>query len=166
VTVWPLAAAQELSLEYEVKAAFLLNFTKFIEWPASAFSSAHERFRICIAGKDPFGATLAKMIHGERLNSHPLTIEKLQRGRSLHCQMIFFDRSTRSALELIPHLGPGVLTVGETDDFFRIGGEIRFVLENNQVRFDVNQLAVRREGLIISSRLLNVARYVEGGGGE
>lgn len=164
VTVWLLAAAQEPPSEYEVKAAFLLNFTKFIDWPPSAFSSPGEPFRICIAGENPFGGALTRIVQGERVNSHPLAVEKLRLDPLSRCQIIFFNRPAKSARELIPRLGPGVLTVGETDDFLETGGAIRFVLENNHVRFDVNQTAARRAGLAISSRLLKIARYVESEG--
>jgi hypothetical protein len=167
LAAWP-ARAAEVSPEYQVKAAFLLNFTRFIEWPQSAFSSPNAPFRICIAGRDPFGGALTAIIGGERVNSHPLMVEKLEGGQVSfsHCPMIFFPRSENNEAALIPRLGRGVLTVGETEDFLRIGGIIRFVLENNRVRFDVNQTAARRAGLLISSRLLKIARYVESGGGQ
>ena len=165
VSMWPAAAAQATPppLEYEVKAAFLLNFTKFIEWPSSTFRSASAPFRICITGENPFGNSLSRIVQGEHVNSHPLKVVRLQRERASECQIIYFDRREKTATELIPRLGNGVLAIGETADFLEIGGVIRFILENNRVRFDINQIAARRAGLEISSRLLKVARYVEGG---
>lgn len=159
--VWP-AAAQEAPLEYDVKAAFLLNFTKFIDWPASAFASGAP-FRICITGEDPFGVSLAKIVEGEQVSSRPIAVEKMGREQLTHCQIVFFGRSEKNVAEAISRLGPGVLTVGESPDFLRAGGVIRFVVENNHVRFDVNQTTARKAGLEISSRLLKVARNVEGG---
>lgn len=159
---WPVNA-EEAPLEYDVKAAFLLNFTKFIDWPASAFASTDAPFRICITGEDPFGASLAKIVEGEQVSSRPIAVEKMGREQLTHCQIVFFGRSEKNVAEAISRLGPGVLTVGESPDFLRAGGVIRFVVENNHVRFDVNQPTARKAGLEISSRLLKVARNVEGG---
>lgn len=153
--------AAQPPLEYDVKAAYLLNFTKFIEWPAAAVPDG-EPFRICVAGQNPFGDSLVKIVTGERVDAHPLVVQNLGRDTPAHCQIIFFSKSEKDVAETIAHLGPGVLTVGETGDFFNLGGAIRFVLENGRVRFDVNQAAARRAGLQVSSRLLKVARQVEG----
>ena len=148
--------------EYDVKAAFLLNFTKFIEWPPTAFASPDAPFRICIAGEDPFGEALDKMVEGERVGSHKLAVDRIQRGSTAACQVVFYSKADKNVAQSIAHDGPSVLTVGETDAFLREGGAIRFVLDHNRVRFDVNQKAAQKAGLEISSKLLNVARTVEG----
>ena len=165
-------AAQTAPLEYQAKAAFLFNFTKFIEWPQTAFAGRESPFRICIAGDSPFEDSLVKdslvkIVEGERVNSRPFVVEKLGREEpAAHCQIVFFGASGGSVQETIPRLGPGVLTVGESDDFLRNGGVIRFVSDNRRVRFDVNQAAAKRANLRISSRLLRIAREVENGGGR
>ena len=154
-------AANEAPLEYQLKAAFLLNFTKFIEWPPSAFESPDAPFRICISEPDPFGDALNKMIAEEKIGAHGLTVDHWTPQASLRCQVIFFPKSQKNVGAALEHLPEGVLTVGENENFLREGGVIRFVIENNHVRFDVNQTAARKMGLTISSKLLNIARAVE-----
>lgn len=158
------ADPREPRLEYEIEAAFMLNFTKFIDWPASVFATLDAPFRICISGEDPFGGALAKIVEGERVNSHPLAVERVSGEPPAYCEIVFFAKSEKNVAQTISHLGIGVLTVSDADDFLRSGGIIRFVLDNNHVRFDVNQTAARKEDLKISSRLLRVARAVESGG--
>ena len=145
--------------EYEVKAAFILNFTRFIEWPPSAPDS-DARFTICILGEDPFGKVLEDAVAGERVNDRPIVVRRLrQPGRG--CEILFFPKSEKGAARTLPETGPGVLTVGETPEFLHLGGMIAFSVENRRVRFDVNQTAATRASLQISSKLLNVARSVE-----
>ena len=148
--------------EYDVKAAFLLNFTKFVEWPESVFESPSAPFRICIVGEDPFGETLDKMVEGEKVASHKLVVDRLKRGSSAGgCEVAFYTKADRNAAQSIAREAPHVLTVGETDEFLHEGGVIRFVLDHNRVRFDVSQAAARKAELKVSSKLLNVARRVE-----
>src|SRR5579883_1484108 len=82
LAMWPLALSDfaQGPTEYDVKAAFLLNFTKFIEWPESAFESASAPFRICIAGEDPFGDALDKMMQGESVGRHRLEVRRIRRS--------------------------------------------------------------------------------------
>ena len=153
--------AQVAPLEYQVKAAFLLNFTKFIEWPPAAFLDARSPLTICILGEDPFGTVLDQMVSGETLNGRQITLRRIQGlPEPKTCQVIFFHNSERNLSETLAGLAPGTLTVGEGDDFLRQGGIVAFVVENRRVRFDVNRGAAATALLTISSRLLNVARFV------
>jgi hypothetical protein len=145
--------------EYDVKAAFLLNFTKFVEWPDTA-RSADSPFTLCILGDDPFGPTLDQMVAGERVNQRRLAVRKI-RELPNSCDMLFISKSERVSAKVLADAGPGVLTVGETEDFLRNGGMIAFVVENRRVRFDIDQRTAVKAGLKISSKLLNVARSVE-----
>jgi hypothetical protein len=154
------AADKQPSLEYQVKAAFLLNFTKFIEWPPSALPP-NAPFSICILGGDPFGGALDRIVEGETVNGRKLAVERIQRQQSHSCQIVFVDRSQKDMSKVLTGFGRGVLTVGEGIDFIRDGGMIAFVIENRRVRFDVNMPAAANVGLRISSKLLNVARSVE-----
>lgn len=156
----PAAADKQPSLEYQVKAAFLLNFTKFIEWPPSSLAS-NAPFSICILGSDPFGGALDRILEGETVNGRKLAVERIQARPSHSCQIVFMDRTAKDSAKLLPGFGHGVLTVGEGNDFIRDGGIIAFVIENRRVRFDVNMPAAANAGLRISSKLLNVARSVE-----
>src|SRR5438270_284836 len=86
-----IAADTQQSLEYQVKAAFLLNFTKFIEWPAEA--AADGTFSICILGDDPFAGALDRIVEGETVNGRKLSVERIHRQQQHSCQMIFADRA-------------------------------------------------------------------------
>jgi hypothetical protein len=159
--VWNALAAVEAPREYEVKAAFLLNFTKFIDWPATASGGADTPFSICILGDDPFGAALDRMVEGESVNGRKLVIERSGSPPPESCQVLFASGSEKDFSKVLAGLGPGVLTVGEGDRFLRDGGMIAFVVEHRRVRFDINQAAASKAELKISSKLLSVARTVE-----
>jgi hypothetical protein len=154
------AAEQETSLEYQVKAAFLLNFIKFIVWPGSESAGSDTPFRICIVGTDPFGGVLDQMVEGERYRHRKLAVERVHGQPPASCQVVFVGSSEKDIDGLLSSLGPGVLTVGEGPDFLRSGGLITFIIENHRVRFDVNEGAAVRAGLKVSSKLLSVARSV------
>jgi hypothetical protein len=153
------APAQNAPTEYEIKAAFILNFTKFIEWPNQP-ASPETPFTICILGEDPFGPTLSQIVQGEQIAQRPIAIRRVRQSVA-GCEVLFVSKSERSTEGLLSTIPRGILTVGESDNFLRDGGVISFVLENRRVRFDVNEPAASRNGLKISSRLLNVARTVE-----
>jgi hypothetical protein len=163
VFLWePCACAADDSLEYEVKAAFLLNFIKFIDWPASAFANSGSPVAICILGNDPFGHALDQVVEGETVNGRKVALQRIKRAPpAKSCQVLFIAKSEKDTLKtILPGLGPGVLTVGEEDSFLRAGGMIAFVIENRRVRFDINQAAAEAAALKLSSKLLSVARAV------
>jgi hypothetical protein len=148
--------------EYQVKAAFLLNFTKFAEWPAAAFAAPDSPIAICILGDDPFGGALDQMVAGEVVNRRKVATLRIKRAPPpKSCQVLFAGGSENDLPKILPGLGPGVLTVGEGETFMRGGGMIAFVLENRRVRFEINQTAAENAGIKLSSRLLNVAKSVE-----
>ena len=145
--------------EYQLKAAFLLNFTKFVEWPAAAFESPTAPVTICILGDDPFNGALDQAVAGESVNGRSIAVLRIRRVPSPRtCQLLFLSSSENP--RLLADVGPGVLTVGETDTFLRDGGMIAFVLENRRVRFSINSRAAAKASLVLSSRLLNVAKTV------
>jgi hypothetical protein len=154
------ARAVDPSLEYRVKAAFLLNFTKFIEWPAPEAPEGAP-FSICVLGDDPFGGVLDRMVEGEAVNGRKLAVQRIGRQQPAACQIVFAGRNEKELAPYLAGLGPGVLTVGEDDQFLRAGGIIAFVIENRRVRFVINQGAAAKASLKISSKLLSVARSVE-----
>jgi hypothetical protein len=154
-------AADALS-EYDVKAVFLLNFTKFIEWPAAAFELPDSPVTICILGEDPFGSMLNQVVEGEVVNGRKVTVQRIKRAPAQKsCQILFWSKSEGGAAKALPGLGLGVLTVGEGENFIREGGMISFIIDNRRVRFDVNQTVAEGAGLKLSSKLLSVARSVE-----
>jgi len=156
------AAAADDSIEYQVKAAFLLNFTKFVEWPADSLGAPGSPITVCILGDDPFGHTLDQIVGGELVNGRKLAVQRIRRTPAPgSCQLLFVSTSEKEIARTLPALGPGVLTVGEGESFLRDGGMIAFTIENRRVRFRINQTAAQRYGLKLSSKLLSLARTVE-----
>jgi hypothetical protein len=151
------------TLEYEVKAGFLYNFTKFIEWPAAAFSGAGDPFRICLAGSDPFGSVLERTIQGDSVGSHPMTVDRVAGAADAgSCHLLFVSRDVSARAPAFALAYPHALIVGESPGFLLQGGTINFVIEAGRVRFDVNVAAAVARGLQISSRLLRIARDTSG----
>lgn len=154
--------AQTEGTEYQVKAAFLMNFTKFVDWPASAFQNSESPLTICVLGEDPFGGALDQVVENETAGGRRLAVQRLHRmPPAKTCQVLFISRSERDQAALVAAAGSGVLTVGDQEGFLREGGIIAFVLQAHHVRFDINLQAAARAGLAISSRLLSVARRVQ-----
>jgi len=154
---------QEAS-EYQVKAAFLYNFTKFVEWPPDTFRQVSDPMTICVFGDDPFGPLLDDAVRGKSIGPHKMLIRRFQAAQSAKgCQIAFISASERKRLPpVITTLGGvGVLTVGETEGFAAMGGAINFVLEEGRVHFEVNVGAAERAGLKISSKLLSLAIIVK-----
>lgn len=156
----PLRDAGQQSLEYRVKAAFLLNFTKFVEWPPAELPDSN-LFGICILGDDPFGSALDRMIEGETVNGRKLAVLRTLPNSPKACQVVFVSKSEKDYPQVLAGFKRGVLTVGEEDAFLHGGGMIAFVVDNRRVRFDVDLSRASKGGLKISSKLLNVARSVE-----
>jgi hypothetical protein len=159
--------AQDERTEYEIKAAFLYHFGQFVEWPADAFMSPTAPFHLCVVGDDPFGDTLDQTVSGKRENGHPITVRRLKRDADLRgCHIAFVGavEQTMAAKILDRARGVPVLAVGESPQFFQAGGALNFVLQANKVRFDVNLEPVRRSRIHISSKLLSLARQVQGAG--
>ncbi|HZF11715.1 MAG TPA: YfiR family protein [Thermoanaerobaculia bacterium] len=152
------------NVESALKAAVLFNFTKFIDWPADGFPDEKSPFNLCLLGDDPIGASLDAIVVNESWNGRPLAVRRLPRGADPHaCQILFFGRTERERqaenTEVLAGLrGANVLTVGESDRFLAEGGHIRFFLDANRVRFEVNLAAVERTRIKISSKLLRLAK--------
>jgi hypothetical protein len=156
-----LSASPAQSLEYDVKAAFLLNFTRFIDWPASEATGTDSPFTICVFGEDPFGPILDQTMQGELVNGRKIVVERVGNSVARACQILYLNRAEKGVREILSGVGTGVLTVGEGDGFIGEGGMIAFVLDNRRVRFNINLTASRNGMLTLSSRLLAVARSVE-----
>ncbi|MFY9821967.1 MAG: YfiR family protein [Thermoanaerobaculia bacterium] len=158
------AHAQAAASEYAVKAAFLFNFTKFVEWPPAAFADERSPLKVCVLGEDPFGKALHALA-GDEVGGRRLSVTHLDRPGALEtCHVLFVSRSEGERLpQVLAGLhGAPVLTVGDTPGFIDQGGMINFILEGSKVRFDVNQEAAERAGIKISSRLLALAKHVKG----
>jgi hypothetical protein len=143
--------------EYQVKAAYLYNFGRFVEWPTTA---ADEPFAICVLGRDPFGQILDTTLTGLSIDGKAVVarrIGKAQDGGS--CRIVFISVSEASQLKQVLAVfeGRGVLTVSDIPEFAQRGGAIQFVLDGNKVRFEINLAIAQNAGLVLSSDLLKVA---------
>jgi hypothetical protein len=150
--------------EADVKAAYLFNFTRFVEWPAGTPADA-EPFRLCVIADRTMTAVIQKTMHGESVQGRPaVTTEPGSVQEARRCQLLFVGRGAmdRAAPLLAGVRDQPVLTVSDAPRFAARGGMIEFVREGEHVRFAVNVDAAKRAGLTISSRLLRVARGIEG----
>jgi hypothetical protein len=157
------SGAAAATSEYEVKAAFLVNFAKFVEWPASVFGSAAAPVLIGVVGDDPFGRGIDDAVRGKFLDGRSITVERVDWREDLTgFQIVFISGSEQRRLKdiLRPLESTSVLTVSDMGDFCRNGGVIAFVSVDQRVRFEVNGAAARRQGLKVSSKLLSLATTV------
>jgi hypothetical protein len=152
-----LVRGQGVPLEYRVKAAYLYNFIKFVDWPSRAPTGP---VTICIAGRNPFGDVLTETIQGESVNGRPLQIRVVLEPDS-SCHVLFVPQGGPAATYLRAARGSPLLTVGESRDFIAQGGIINFIVEDGSVRFEIDADAAERAELKISSRLLRLARVPE-----
>lgn len=145
--------------EYDVKAAFLYNFGKFIQWPADSFASTNAPFVIGVYGESPFGNDLADVVHGRVINGHPVVTRQLSSSELKNCQILFICRSEQKNIaEILGKLaGSDVLTVTDDLDPFQSGVMINFTVDNDRIRFEINNTAAEKAGLKISSKLLILA---------
>jgi hypothetical protein len=160
----PVARAQaNPPSEYELKAVFLFNFAKFIDWPPNSFGGPQSPFTICILGKDPFGQVLDDKLQGKTVGDRHTAVQRLKdKAEARRCQMLFVSSSESPHLgQIIESLqGANVLLVGETNGFATAGGTIEFTLEDSRVRFTINTDAADRAGLKFSAKLLTLAKIV------
>jgi hypothetical protein len=149
--------------EYDVKAAFLLNFARFIEWPDTAFPDARSPINVCVFGASPFGDALGKVFQGESVGNRPLAVRRVDNaGEGLTCHLIFVPAAAEArAGALLSEPDSRAVTVGESLRFLEIGGAVNLVLESGRVRFNVNLRPVEQRGVRISARLLQLASHVE-----
>jgi hypothetical protein len=159
------AAAQDGELEYRVKAAYLFNFTKFVEWPDTTLQNT-TAFNICTAGINPFGTILSSTVAEETAAMLPLAARVVTAGEAASCQVLFVPRGVPAAPYLRAVNASPVLTVGESVTFLEQGGAISFVIEDGRVRFKINQAAAERVRLRISSRLLQLGRASDSQGDD
>lgn len=148
--------------EYDVKAAYLYNFGKFVQWPPGERRDA-ESFDICVVGRDPFGAALDRAVAGATVDKRPVHARRLARAAAAKgCHVLFVGAlDARQEADLLAAVADSdVLTVGDTSRFLDQGGMIRFVVDGSRVRFEVNLAPARAVGLTLSSDLLRVATAV------
>jgi YfiR/HmsC-like len=155
----PLLCPQSSPTEYQVKAAYLYNFGKFVEWPTGVTAS-ESSFNICMLGQDRFSSTFGTTIAGESIKGKNILIKRIPRAQdAVGCHILFISSSEEARLkEILGALDKtSVLTVSDLPQFTRRGGMIQFVMDSNRVRFEVNLTNAERTGLTVSSQLLKVA---------
>jgi hypothetical protein len=159
-------AQQSGFAEPEVKAVFLFNFAQFVQWPDPAFENGRSPFVIGVLGDDPFGQALDDVVKGEMVNGRRIAVERYRRVEDVKvCHILFVGPSDAAQYgHILANLGGRpILTVGDTEGFVSSGGVIRFLSEQNHVRFRVNLDAAKAAGLTISSNLLRSADTAGGG---
>jgi hypothetical protein len=158
----PAAADSQASREYQIKAAFLYNFAKFVDWPPEAFKDDSSPFVIGILGTDPFGEALDSL-KDKPVRSRRLVIRRLARVEEIEgSHMLYVSSSARQYLRSVLDglRNSPTLTVSELDGFAQQGGMIGFITVDNKIHFDINQGVAGRHRLKISSQLLKLARTV------
>ncbi len=149
--------------EYQIKGAMMVNFIKFVKWPEPAASSGEDIIVIGIVGRDDFGDTLDH-IEGRVTGGKRLTVRHFDSLSGIEaCQILFISESEAYRTEAILDrvAGTPVLTIGEMEAFTQIGGIIRFFMEKNYVRFEINPSAAADAGLKLNAKLLEIARLME-----
>ena len=159
------AAQQGAPLEYRVKAAYLLNFTRYVEWPPRAFESAGDPLRVCVLGSDPFGDVLEETFAGRTANGRRIVVAHVDApSQARACHVVFIsDAEWRRHPDVLAAVqSHGVLTVGEGSGFAEAGGVLSFVPVERNLRFAVNLDASDQARLRISSRMLQLAAEFHG----
>ena len=162
-TATGLLAQQAKPSEYQVKAAYLYNFGRFIKWPAGIAASKGDSFPVCVLGRDPFGPILDSTLAGEALEGKPVVIRRIAKEQdAADCRILYVGSTEEHHLKeiLAATDQAGVLTVSDIPGFSRRGGMIQFVMEGDRVRFEINLATAESAKLVLSSELLKVAAAV------
>jgi len=154
-----------ISREHRIKAAYLYQFGRYVEWPAKAFPDPKAPFVIGVLESDPIGADLIQLARIKKIQDRPIQIRRFSSAADIRaCHILFLPASLapEAQKDVLRRLsGTNTLTVGESDEFLNMGGAVRFVVEENNIRVQIARKAAEREGLTISSKLLQVARVLD-----
>jgi hypothetical protein len=167
------AGAPEVS-EAQVKAAFLISFPKYVDWPVNSFADTNSPIVVAVFGETDLDGDLQNMLKGKTINGHPLVFKRvttLEEFTTSGCHVLFICTAVVQRMpDILSKLdGTSVLTVGDSDDFLDNGGVIKLAKRDRKIRLEVNLVAANRAHLKLSSKLLSVADVVQGkpqGGGS
>jgi hypothetical protein len=162
VVIFPAHFAGQEQDEYAVKAAFIFNFSKFVEWPPAGSAGP---FAICILGDDPFETTIDRLTQGKTAYGRAIQIRRVREAADAKtCQIVFAGAAERDkAARLVSAIrGTSVLTVGETPEFLRMGGMIALTMEDSHVNIVINTSATQTSNLKVSAKLLMLAKIYKG----
>jgi len=145
--------------EYDVKAVFMANFFKFVEWPSPV-----REYRICIYGSDPFRESM-RTVEGMTVRGRALEVRRPASLRSLgDCHVLFICSSERRRIHTILDAvrGMDLLTVGDTEGYAQEGVMVNFYIEASKVKFEINLKSIQSSRITVSSQLLKLGRVVDG----
>lgn len=163
VAMGVIRSSAEIPKEYEIKAAFLYNFAKFIEWPPQRFATETDPIVIGVLGRNPFDGEFEKIIRGRQVNGRKVVVRLMtstDEARSAHLVFVAAGEEDRFAAMVTGLREAAVVTVGESDRFATLGGTIIFVREGDKVRFAINLVSAEQARTRISSQLLKLASEV------
>jgi YfiR/HmsC-like len=149
------------SREYQLKAAFIFNFAQFVEWPQDAFAGPDAPLVIGIVGDNPFGGVLEQVVGGKKAGGRGIVVKYFPNANAIErCHVLFVSGSERDHMPQIVEKSAreNTLTVGDFDDFTNSAGMIRFMTQDNRLRFEVNLDAMGRGRLRASAKLLKLAQ--------
>ncbi len=159
--LFPIRAQNALRQEYQVKGAFLFQFSQFTHWPDHAFASPSSPFVVGILGHDPFGRFIDDLVAGEQVEGHPIVVKRYASLSELEAShILFISKQLNEPLPKVLEKAAtmGALTVSEITGFAQQGGMVRFYVDNNKIKFQVNVEAAKSAGLTVSSKLLRLAQ--------
>jgi hypothetical protein len=152
--------SQGAPTEYQIKAAFLFNFAKFVDWPPEAFRYTNSPIVVGVLGKNVFGTTLQATIRDKTVNNRFFQFREFTSAtEATNCQILFISSSEKDNFaKIVTGLhNASILTVSEADGFIKAGGMINFIIEDSKVRFQISEAAAKKAGLKVSSKLLSLA---------
>ncbi len=157
-------SSSEINREYAIKAAYLYQFSRYVEWPANSFASDTSPLIIGVLGADQFGGILEEIARTKKIDGHPIEIRRFPTMADYTpCQILFVSSSVdpeEQSAAIQKTRGSGVLLVGEDAGFADRGGTINFFLDENKIRFEINAESAKQDRLKISSKLLSLAKIV------
>jgi hypothetical protein len=158
------ATQAQAQSEDQIKAAFLFNFARYVEWPTTAFAGPDTAVRICMAGSTAFANVVAQTVSGKSVENRPVRVDTLaELSGASDCHILYLGEGIGSAAADVASSlsGVSVFTVADRAGFAKQGGMANFIRADNKVRFEINPSAAKMAGLKVSSRLLRLAKVVE-----
>jgi hypothetical protein len=155
------SGADAPSREYQVKAAFIYNFTQFVEWPADSFAKDDSPFVVIVLGNDPFNGALEQTMAHKVVGSHPIVVKHCGSVDSMEpCQLLFVASGQAGSMNaILSKIGKNpVLTVGESDSFMSDGGAVRLFLDGGHMKFELNPDVCTAARLVVSAKLMSLAK--------
>ncbi len=163
VVAAPMAHADDVEYtEYEIKAGFMYNIAKFVEWPEGS-ADTRKPLVLCVLGTDPFGKALDDL-NGRPVGGRRLEVRRASSLKDLKdCHMLFISGSEKERLPRILEAlrDSAILTIGDTTGYAGRGVMVNFYLDQKKLRIEINIDKAKRARLLISSQLLRLTRIVQ-----